>query len=197
MRQRGVTVLDNWRTMGMRGTGSNDVLLEDVFVPDDAIALRRPRGQWHPFYSLNVVVAMPIVLSVYLGIAEAARDLAVQQVQRKRDDPDVWYLLGEMKSALTTAQMAVHGMIDICANYEFTPDVQTANQTLIRKTIAAQSVLKTVEKALAAIGGGGFFTSVGLERLLRDVHGAEFHPLQEKRQHRFTGRIALGLDPVG
>jgi hypothetical protein len=33
--------------------------------------------------------------------------------------------------------------------------------------------------------------------LLRDVHGAEFHPLQEKRQHRFTGRIALGLDPVG
>jgi hypothetical protein len=45
--------------------------------------------------------------------------------------------------------------------------------------------------------GGGNFRSMGLERLVRDVHGAQFHPLQAKRQHRFTGRVALGLDPVG
>jgi acyl-CoA dehydrogenase len=37
---------------------------------------------------------------------------------------------------------------------------------------------------------------MGLERLLRDIHAAQFHPLQAKRQHRFTGRFALGLDPV-
>jgi hypothetical protein len=30
-----------------------------------------------------------------------------------------------------------------------------------------------------------------------DVHAAQFHPLQAKRQHRFTGRAALGLDPIG
>ena len=53
------------------------------------------------------------------------------------------------------------------------------------------------ETAFAAVGGSAFFRSVGLERLLRDVHGAQFHPLQEKRQHLFTGRVALGLDPVG
>jgi len=34
------------------------------------------------------------------------------------------------------------------------------------------------------------------ERLLRDAHGAQFHPLPAKSQHRFTGRLALGLDPI-
>jgi len=38
---------------------------------------------------------------------------------------------------------------------------------------------------------------MGLERLLRDIHGAQFHPLPAKRQHRFTGRVAFGLDPAG
>ena len=54
-----------------------------------------------------------------------------------------------------------------------------------------------VEKALEAVGGTGLFRSMGLERLLRDVHGAQFHPLPAKRQHCFTGRVAFGLDPVG
>jgi len=47
------------------------------------------------------------------------------------------------------------------------------------------------------VGGGGLFRSLGLERLLRDIYGVQFHPLQAKRQHRFTGRVALGLDPIG
>jgi alkylation response protein AidB-like acyl-CoA dehydrogenase len=197
MRTPGVTVQDNWQAMGMRGTGSHDVLLESVFVPDNSVSLRRPRGKWHPYFTMVAVVALPIVMSVYLGVAEAARDLALQQVQRKRRDPDVSYLVGEMENALTTARMAVHSMVALCANYTFAPDLQTANAVLIRKTIAAEALLETVEKALEACGGGALFRCCGLERLLRDIHGAQFHPLQRKRQHRFSGRLALGLDPVG
>ena len=183
--------------MGMRATGSNDVVLADVFVPESAVWLRRPKGQWHPFFNMTVIVAMPLVMSVYLGVAEAARDLAVLQIQRKRHDPDVWYLVGEMENALVTGQMAVEGMVANCAEYQFAPDVVTANAVLIRKTIAAQALLATVEKALEAVGGGGLLRNLGLERLVRDIHGAQFHPLPPKRQHRFTGRVVLGLDPVG
>jgi alkylation response protein AidB-like acyl-CoA dehydrogenase len=197
MKAEGVTVLDNWRTMGMRATGSNDVVLDGVFVPEGAVSLRRPRGAWHPFYNMVVAVAMPIVMSVYLGIAEAARDLALRQVQRKREDPDVWYLVGEMENALTTGQMAVRGMVELNDDYAFSPDVATTSAILVRKTIAAQSLQLSVEKALETVGGGGLFRAMGLERLLRDIHGAQFHPMQAKRQHRFTGRVALGLDPVG
>jgi alkylation response protein AidB-like acyl-CoA dehydrogenase len=192
----GVTVEDTWRTMAMRGTGSNDVLLNSVFVPEGTVSLRRPQGPWHPFFNVVVAVAMPIIMSVYLGVAEAARDLALGHLARKRDDADVWYLVGEMENALVTGQMAVQGMVELSADYSFTPDVATANAILTRKTIAATALMSAVEKALEAVGGAGLFRDMGLERLVRDIHGAQFHPLQPKRQHRFTGRVALGLEPT-
>jgi alkylation response protein AidB-like acyl-CoA dehydrogenase len=102
-----------------------------------------------------------------------------------------------MENTLVTAQMAWREMVESAANYDFAPTEQTANAILIRKTIAARAAMHTVEKALEVVGGAGFFRSLGLERLLRDVHGAQFHPLPEKRQLLFTGRLALGLGPVG
>jgi alkylation response protein AidB-like acyl-CoA dehydrogenase len=193
----GIAVLDNWRTMAMRASGSNDVVLDGVFVPEAAVSSRRPRGVWVPFFNVVSIIAAPAVMSVYLGVAEAARDLALERVARKRHDPDVWYLAGELENALVTGQMAVQGMIDLCADYAFAPDLATANAVLIRKTIAVQALQLAVEKALETVGGGGIFRSTGLERLVRDIHAAQFHPLPAKRQHRFTGRAALGLDPVG
>jgi alkylation response protein AidB-like acyl-CoA dehydrogenase len=193
----GLTVLDNWRTMAMRASSSNDIVLDGVFVPDAAISSRRPKGAWTPVWNAVTAVAAPIVLSVYRGVAEAARDLALQKVAKKRDDPDVWYLVGELENALVSGQMAIQGMIDLCADYTFAPDLATSNAIVIRKTIAAQSLTLAVEKALEAVGGGGIFRAMGLERLVRDIHTAQFHPLQAKRQHRFTGRLALGLDPIG
>jgi hypothetical protein len=50
---------------------------------------------------------------------------------------------------------------------------------------------------MEAVGGAAFFRSGGLERSVRDLQASRFHPLPPKRQHRFTGRFALGLDPVG
>jgi alkylation response protein AidB-like acyl-CoA dehydrogenase len=195
----GVTVLDNWRTLGMRATGSHDVLLDNVFVPEGAVSLRRPKGQWHAVFNVVVPIALPLIMSVYAGIAEAASNLALGLARKKsgrRLDPHLPYLLGEMDNTLVTAQLAVQSMVDLCDDYAFAPTVHTANAVLIRKTVAANACVQAVEKALEVVGGGAFFRSVGLERLLRDVHGGPFHLLQEKRQHLFTGRIALGLDPV-
>jgi alkylation response protein AidB-like acyl-CoA dehydrogenase len=189
--------MDNWRTLGMRATGSHDVVLGGVFVPESAIALRRPKGKWHLFWTVAVTVAMPLIMAVYVGIAEAAAALARREAMKKSQEPHVPYLVGEMENALVTAQMALQGMIETAADYDFPPVEQTANAILIRKTIAARAAVMTAEKALEVVGGAGFFRSLGLERLLRDVHGASFHPLPEKRQLLFTGRLALGLDPIG
>jgi alkylation response protein AidB-like acyl-CoA dehydrogenase len=195
MKGEGVTVRDNWRALGMRATGSNDVVFENVFVPESDISLRRSRGKWHPFYNVIATVAMPIVMSAYVGVAEAAREAAVQLLQRRRDDQDVWYLVGELDTALATGQMAVEAMIDFCNNYSLTPDVARANAVLIRKTIATHALIAAVEKAVEAVGGAGYLRTNMLERHLRDIHAAQFHPLQAKRQHRFSGRFAFGLDP--
>jgi alkylation response protein AidB-like acyl-CoA dehydrogenase len=192
----GVTVQDNWRTLGMRGSGSNDIVLDGVLVPEAAVAMRRPVGKWHPFFVVVAAVALPLVMSVYVGVAEAAAELARELAAKKRNDPNTIYLVGEMENALTTAQMAIDSAVEIANDYEFEPSNETASAIFVRKTIAANAVIQTAEKALEVAGGAAFFRSVGLERLLRDLHGAQFHPMQEKRQHIFTGRVALGLEPM-
>jgi alkylation response protein AidB-like acyl-CoA dehydrogenase len=197
IRTAGVTLLDNWRSMSMRASGSNDIVLDGVFVPDAAISARRPKGAWTDMWNVIVAVAGPLVSSAYLGVAEAARELAVKKITHKREEPLVWQIVGEMDTALATAHVAIQSMVDLNADCTFVPDKATANAMAMRKTVATQSVMRVVDKALEAVGGAGIYRSVGLERLVRDIQAAQFHPLQAKRQYRFTGRLALGLDPIG
>src|SRR5262249_10711143 len=77
LKSEGVKILDTWRAMGMRGTGSHDVELKDVFVPDAAIAARRPQGKWHPLYHTISMIAFPLIYSTYVGVADAARRRAL------------------------------------------------------------------------------------------------------------------------
>ena len=192
----GVSLADDWRSLGMRATGSHTIILDKVFVPDDAVVLRRPRGQFHPAWNVILTVAMPLIMSVYAGVAEAAAAIGVEQANKRQGDPTVPYLLGELANRLTTVQLAVDDMVRLADNLDFAMSLEVTNAVLVRKTIAAQHVLATVEKALEVAGGAGFYRKIGLERLLRDAHAAQFHPLSPKRQHRFTGRLALGLDPI-
>lgn len=192
----GVSVADDWRTLGMRATGSHTVVLDRVFVPEEAVALRRPRGAYHPAWNVILTVAMPLIMSAYLGVAEAAATIAGQQALKRAGDPATPYLLGELANHLTTARLAVADMVRIANDLDVEPTLDTADAVLVRKTIAAKAVLRTAEKALEASGGAGFYRALRLERLLRDVHGAQFHPLPEKRQLLFTGRHALGQDPI-
>ncbi|MCC7429047.1 MAG: acyl-CoA dehydrogenase family protein [Alphaproteobacteria bacterium] len=192
----GVSLANDWQTLGMRATGSHTVQIDGAFVPDDAVALRRPRGRFHPAWNVILTVAMPLIMSVYTGIAEAAATIGRDQAMRRREDPTTPYLLGELENNLTAAQLAMDDMVRLADDLNFTMGVALTSAMLVRKTIVAERVAATVEKALEAAGGAGFYRRAGLERLLRDAHGAQFHPLPAKRQQRFTGRVALGLDPV-
>ena len=197
LKSEGVSILDDWRTVGMRATGSRTVRLENVFVPEAAVALKRPRAGFHPAFAVIVTVALPLVLSAYVGTAEAAAGIARDRAKGRAGDPVTPYLIGEMDNLLTTAQMAREDMIRLANNFNFAPSVELASKVLTRKTICANAVIATAEKALEATGGAGFYRKTGLERLLRDAHASQFHPLPEKRQQLFSGRLAMGLDPVG
>ena len=196
-RAEGVTVRDDWDTHGMRGTGSHSIELKDVFVPEDSISVRRPRGQWHPSWNVVITVAAPIYTAPYIGIAERARTLSHELTAGLRPDPILLQSLGEIENALVTAQIAWREMVELTNEYDFDPILERANRMLILKTIAANAAIATVDKAIEAVGGAAYFRRLGLERLLRDVHGAPFHPLPEKKQLAFTGRVVLGLPPVG
>ncbi len=186
----GVTVSDNWKTLGMRATGSNDVVIEDLFIPDAAIGGRRPRGTWGIFH-LVMKIAIPLIYSVYLGVAEKARDIALDLVAKKRENAETRLNVGEMENALRSARLAVGEMLRLADTAP--PGPETTNEVAILRTLAGEAAIATVEKAMAVAGGAGFFRSTGLERLFRDVQAARYHPLTEKKQLDLTGRFTLGL----
>jgi alkylation response protein AidB-like acyl-CoA dehydrogenase len=195
LKAAGVHIEETWRTLGMRGTGSHDVVIDGAFVPEAAVGVRRPAGKWHPMFHVIASVAFPLIYSVYVGIAEAARDLAVREAKKKKVDPALLTLVGEMGNELATARLALGGMIANAGAARFS--AQTTDTAMTGRTLAGRHAIRTVEKAMEVVGGASFFRHLGLERLFRDVQGARYHPLQEKPQLLYAGRVALGMDVNG
>lgn len=149
---QGVTIQNNWRTLGMRGTGSNDVLMNDVFVPEEAVAVKRPVGQWHPMWNVILPIALPIIVASYVGLAEAAVALAIKAARGK---DFLASEIGQLQNELTIAQLALDDMIARNDNLQFTPDIANSDAILARKTIATTAVKNTVEYAASIVGGPG------------------------------------------
>ncbi|MDH4069776.1 MAG: acyl-CoA/acyl-ACP dehydrogenase [Ignavibacteria bacterium] len=192
----GLSIMNDWDTMGMRGTGSHTVRLEEVFVPDEAIVLTRARGEFHPFWNVILTVAMPLIMAAYVGIAERAAEIALATARKRKNKTHLPYEIARMNNTLTTAQVHHNDMIRIADNFNFEPIQDHAHEILTRKTIVADSCIATVSKAMDIAGGQGFYRSFGLERLFRDVHGAKYHPLQEMDQLLFCGNYLLDQDMV-
>ena len=167
----------------------------ELWFPMPKFRPRRSQGKWHLLFHVISLLAIPLIYSVYLGIAEAARDIAIVRGQGRRDGPGIAHLVGEMENELTIARLANDDMIEIAATAE--PGPQTTNRIMTDRTILARSAIHCVEKAMEVTGGAAFYQDVGIERRFRDVQAARFHPLQEKAQLHYAGRIALGLDIDG
>ncbi|MGE0009038.1 MAG: acyl-CoA dehydrogenase family protein [Parvibaculaceae bacterium] len=186
-----VKVLDNWRTLGMRGTGSHDVVIEGHVVPDAAVAARRKAGEWHPLFQVIATIAFPLVYSVYLGVAESARDIAVGLAKKRRPDRHVLALVGEMETALRAAQLAQQSMLEVVRRNA--PSAETINEVMIGRQLVGRNAIRAVELAMEAAGGAGFYRAQKLEKHFRDIQAARYHPLQSGPQAEYAGAMALGL----
>jgi acyl-CoA dehydrogenase len=187
----GVRRLDTWRVLGMRGTGSHDVVLEDVFVPDAAIVARREPGKWHILFHHVFVLAFPLVYSAYVGVAEGARARALEIARDKPKTHALTIAAGRLENAFMKAELGLDRMIAI-AEAE-APGAERTSRAAIAHTLTAEAAIETVERAMELVGGASFYRDLGLERAFRDVQGARFHPLQEVPQLELTGRMALGM----
>jgi alkylation response protein AidB-like acyl-CoA dehydrogenase len=191
LKSDGIVQKDNWYTMGMRATGSHTISIDNVFIPESSIVLKRPRGEYHPFWNVVLTVALPLIMSAYVGIAERAYRKSIDLVKSKSGKPHVIQAAGELNNLITTVHIIHKDMIRIANNFDFKPTNNIGIAMLSRKTLLANSCKELVSKAMDLVGGRSFFRNVGLERLFRDVHGAGFHPLPEKQQHYMAGRFVL------
>ncbi|MCI3949908.1 MAG: acyl-CoA dehydrogenase [Acidimicrobiales bacterium] len=192
VRAEGVTVLDNWDTLGMRGTASNDVVLEDVFVPDDKVLANRPYGVFDAPLQVIVSIAMPIISAVYLGVAEAAYDAAVEVAMRKADDPIVQRQVGLMAHRLKVASWALDGALDEIGD-DPDPSMHRFSVAMTAKREIALAGIEVCDLAVEVAGGPAFFRGSTIERCYRDIRAATFHPLRPEQTLVHGGRLALGL----
>jgi len=186
-----ISIEDTWRTLGMRGTGSNDVIIENLFVPESSVAFSRNAGEWHPVFQIIATIAFPLIYAVYLGIAESARNIAVELVGNKPRNVESIMLVGRMDTTLRAAQIAHKWMLDVALRAE--PSADTVNEIMIGRSLVAKSAIEATELAMEVAGGAAFYRANGLERRFRDVQGARYHPLQPNSQAHYAGATALGL----
>jgi alkylation response protein AidB-like acyl-CoA dehydrogenase len=180
-----------WKAMGMRGTGSHDIVIDGHVVPEAAVALRRPAGEWHMIFHVTAMIAFPLIYAVYLGVAESARDIAIALAKKRRQDRHLLELAGRMDTELRVAQLAHEAMVACAMKGE--PGPATINEIMIGRQLVGRHAIAATELAMETAGGAGFYRAQNLERRFRDIQGARYHPMQEGPQREFAGCMALGL----
>lgn len=184
----GVSIIDDWDTLGMRATGSQTIAFDKVFVPDSSIVLARPRTGYHVVWDVIITVALPLIMSAYVGIAEKSFEIALAIGKNYlRNQKHLPYIIGKMNNTLTAARTQWLAMVSLANNIDFKPAQDITVEMLSLKSNVAAACIETVSDAMEAIGGQSFYRKNTLERLFRDVQGAQFHPLPAWEQYAFTG----------
>jgi alkylation response protein AidB-like acyl-CoA dehydrogenase len=163
----GVRLIETWDALGMRGTGSHEVLLEEAFVPDAAVVARRPAGIWHPMWNVILPTALPLITAAYIGLAERAVELAIAAARHKPEE--LASVVGEMTTAMTLARSVHTDMVHDNGDHAFTPSLELAELTLARKSVATDAIRQVVELAAELVGGPGFMRGHPMEPGVRSV----------------------------
>ncbi len=175
---KGVSIADNWDMVGMRATESHDLILDDVYVPNENFVESkresRPNG-W--------LLHIP---SCYLGIAQAARDYAVDFAKNYRPNsitgtidslPTVQQNLGKMESLLLSAR---HFLWSTARGYQsYTEDAQIWNETSASKVVVMNQGIEIVDLAMRIVGAKSLEMSRPLQRYYRDIRAGLHNPPME------------------
>jgi 3-hydroxy-9,10-secoandrosta-1,3,5(10)-triene-9,17-dione monooxygenase len=212
-----VVIEDVWHTAGLRGTGSNTIVVSDLFVPahrvqpsEEFLGTRaHPVHDGEPFASYPFVpVVMCTMSAVALGTAEAAVDDFVDLLRRRTlafsggaqqvDQAPAQMRLGEAVAKLRTAQSVWHGMIaKIVGTCENGDELTIAERVGIR--LGAAEVVHTARRILddtimPSAGGSSYFESSPLQRMQRDLEVLKGHAMFDwDRVAQLAGRVELDL----
>jgi alkylation response protein AidB-like acyl-CoA dehydrogenase len=193
----GVRIVETWDHLGMRATGSHDMVMNGVEVPDDyALDLRLPSA-WGFEPVQFAWVTLPLA-ALYDGIARGASSWLRGYLHERKPSglgaplatlPRMQSAIGEIEALLTVnrrlLETAAHE-----ADQGIPPSV--AELGLIKNTVSVNAI-EAVQRAVALIGNPALDRKNPLERHLRDVLCARIHTPQEDSVFLAAGKAALGL----
>ena len=180
----------DWDSLGMRGTGSHDLVIDDVFVPDEKVLANRPHGVIDPPLQVILSVAMPIISGVYLGVAESAYDHAVGR-RRPGRRPVVQRRVGLMDTRLRVARWALDGALDVVGD-DPAPSMDDGGRRHRRQAGGRPRRHEVCDLAMAVAGGRRLLQGLADRAGLPRHPGGQFHPLDPEQSLLHAGRLALG-----
>lgn len=194
----GIHVDYTWDTMAMRATGSNDVVFDRVIVPD---ANRLPQAPGLPAGDLgpwNLIGS-----AVFLGIATAARDFAVDFAKNRRPTAlkggaiaelqTVQHRVAQMDLALLEANSVLYGTAELA---ERLPEDRKSFgwRFAAAKYVSTNNAIAVTDQAMRVVGSVGLFRSNPLERYFRDVRAGLGNPPMDDVALTTIGKAALGVE---
>jgi alkylation response protein AidB-like acyl-CoA dehydrogenase len=199
----GFRIIETWDTIGMRASRSDDTVLEGAFVPDRYIGSVTPVD----FAGANLFVlclfgaAEPTIASVYMGMAERLRDLAVGTAQKKTSlalggksmayNPMIEYIVAEIGMEVEAMAAHLERIADDWSNGVDHGGLWPLKLVAMKYRVT-EGARKVGKLALDVVGGGGIFKGQELERLLRDVTLGPVHPANSALAHEVVGKSLLG-----
>jgi len=204
---------DIWHVIGLRGTGSDNYSVTDLFVPEKYTVLReaaptpRQPGVLYAFSSSNIYssgfagVALGIARSTLDGFVELARDKIPRGAKRTlRDNNVVQSQVAQSEARLRAARTYLLGSLDeIWQDVALTGRLTLEHNATIRlaSTWAIHQSRDVVDTAYHAAGATAIFESNPFERRFRDIHTV-IQQYQGRQAHFETvGQVFLGLHPEG
>ncbi|MFC7685007.1 acyl-CoA dehydrogenase family protein [Ureibacillus sp. GCM10028918] len=174
----GVSIRENWEVMSMRGTASHDLILNNVEVPEENLVEIQdgPRGNGINGWILHIPAC-------YLGIAQAARDYAVEFATQHSPNslngpisqlPNVQKLIGEIDMELMKARHFIYSVAEAYDD-ESRREILT-NELGAAKHIVTNSAITIVDKAMRLVGAKSLQLSNPLQRYYRDVRAGLHNP---------------------
>jgi alkylation response protein AidB-like acyl-CoA dehydrogenase len=194
----GTRIEETWDHLGLRASGSHDVIFEDVAFPlDYEIDVRKPEEWATPDFTQGILSAI-LVSSIYDGIARAARDWLIQFLKER-----VPANLGAPLASLQRAQeilgaietrLAVNARLIDSFSRDFDDGVllDPVEASAIKLTVTNNAVA-AVEDALSLSSNHGLTRANPLERHYRDVLCGRVHTPQDDATRVTLGRLALGF----
>ena len=200
---------DTWHTSGLCGTGSHDIEVDDVFVPDGRwVELGRRARVDAPLYRFPTLGLLALgVSAVAMGIAEHARaafiDLATEKVptgsrRTLADRAAAQKDLAKAEALIGAARALTREAIDEAWDASISSGgLGVAEKARLRLAASnnAWSAAEAVDLLYHAAGGTAIYASSPLQRCFRDVHVATQHIMVAQPTYELLGRIALGMDP--
>jgi alkylation response protein AidB-like acyl-CoA dehydrogenase len=200
----GVEIIDTWDTLGMRATQSHDTVLHGVVVPDERVVRVNAAGFAGADMFHLAIFAWGLVgfASVYLGIAERAFEMTLEQLPTKSSvamarsmshHPEVQHNVSEMRIALDAAT----ALLERTAT-DWVSGVDHADwpvRLLACRSRVIDEAFRIVDTALDLTGGAGAFKRNRMEQMFRDVRMGRFHPGNTLLAHEVIGKLCLGVDP--